>query len=306
MSDAVALLNDPDRVVTRPAPPPTLTWQTVQHAASDALLLRGLIEVVNRVWPTSQAGIRQVEYEQVHRSYWEHRQNGLLAFELSPAQTSDLVARCKQHGAMITGALVAAFLLAQNSVRTAALAPLCDVTVPVNIRNRVVQPPGRVMGLYASTITLTIRPRPGTRFWELARLCHTRIHHALDNRSRLLLPVALAELHPSFADTQLTALSNGQLGRRLGPLARFVKFEGLNPNLDVSNIGRVDLPEVNAPYCPMTLLTLPPLWPGGGLALSVVTVNDGMNGTLKFRLDQLDEAAVMRIRESALGFLIGE
>ena len=306
MSDAVALLNDPDRVVALPSPPAAITWQSVSHAASDNLLLRGFISVVNHFWLKSRASMRQDRYEELHRSYWERRQNGLLAFELSPAQTSDLAARCKQRGVMITGALVAAFLLAQGSVRPVALAPLCDVTVAVNIRNRMVQPPGRVMGVYASNISLTMRPKPGTCFWELARQGHTRIHNALNDRSRILWPLALGELDPSIADTQLAALSNGQLGRRLGPLARFVKIGGLNPNLDVSNIGRVELPEMGTPYGLETILPLPPLWPGGGLALNVLTVNGRMNVILKYRLDQLDEAAIIRIRDRAQSYLIGE
>jgi hypothetical protein len=306
MSDAIALLNNPSQVVTQPAPTPAITWQTVRHAASDNLLLGGLIKIVNHVWRISKANIRQAEYEDVHRDYWKHRQNGMLAFELSPIQTSDLLARCKQHGVMITGALVAAFLLAQNSLRTATLAPLCDVTVAANIRNRVIQPPGRVMGLYASNISLTVRIRSGARFWDLARQCHDRIHHALEDRARLLLPLALGELDPSFADTGLMAVSSGQLGRRLGPLARLVKFEGLNPNLDVSNIGRIELPEAAEPYRPLTFQPLPPLWPSGGLALNVLTVNGQMNVVLKFRLDQLDETAAIRIKEQALGYLLGK
>ena len=122
----------------------------------------------------------------------------------------------------------------------------------------------------------------------------------------MLWPLALGELDPSIADAQLAALSSGQLGRRLGPLARFVKIGGLNPNLDVSNIGRVDLPMASAPYSLETILPLPPLWPGGGLALNALTVNGRMNVILKFRLDQLDETAVTRIRDGALGLLMGE
>jgi hypothetical protein len=300
MSDAISLLNDPGREVKMPAPPAAVTWQSVPHAAGDALLLRGLIKTVNHVWPKNQAGIRQAGYEELHRRYWEQRQNGMLMFELSPAQTAQLAARCKQHGVAITGALTAAFLLAQGSFR------LHDVTVAVNIRNRMVPPPGRVMRVYASAVNLTRRPGPGTNFWELAHACHTRIHHALDDRARLLLPVALGEIDPSIADRGLRSLCSGQLARRLGPLARLVKFEGLNPNLDISNIGRVEMPETGGRFCPITLLSFPPLWPAGGLAVSAISTNGRMNVTMKFRLDQLDEAAAVRISERASGILTGE
>jgi hypothetical protein len=305
ITDLVALLNDPHQPVTRRVPAPAVTWQSAAHATRDARLLRGLIKVFNRVWPQSQARIHQAEYERLHQNYWEHRQNGLLAFELSAAQTSDLAARCKQYGVKITGALVAAFLLAQESTRTAARVPLWDVTVAVNIRNQMVQPPGRVMAVYASNINLRMHPRPGARFWDLAGQCHSRIHRALGDRARLLLPLALGELDPSFSDAGLAGMSSGQISRRLGRLARYVRFEGLNPNLDVSNVGQVDLPEAGAAGCPVTIIPVPPLWPAGGLAINVLTVNDRMNVTVKFRLDQLDEAAVIKIGESALSYLTG-
>jgi hypothetical protein len=305
MSDAVALLNDPGRVVTRPSPPPAVTWQTMPHSARDDLLLRGFVRVFNRAWRDSRVVLYQDKYEELHRQYWARQQNGLLAFELSPAETSDLVARCRQRGVTVTGALVAAFLLARADVRPATQAARYEISVAVNIRDRLVQPPGRVVGVYASSIDLAIPFKAGTSFWELAREGYARIHKALNDRPRILRPLVLEELDPLIADAFVAAVSTDQWSRELGLLSRFIKVRGETRCLDVSNIGRIDLPEVGTPYRLETLLPFPPLVPGGGIALNVLTVDGQMNVILKFQLDELDGSAVTRIRDRALSYMSG-
>ncbi len=305
ISDMVSLLNDPDRMMTPPPLPPVATWQTISHAPLDNLFLRSSIKVLNRLWPRSRAVLRQDEYEEICRCYWARRRNGLLAFELSPLETSDLLARCRQHGVSVTGALIAAFLLGQADIGSAGQTTRRKVKVAVNIRDRMIQSPGRVVGVYASNIDLTMRARPGTAFWELARESHTRLHKALNDRSRILWPLALGELDPLITDTFLAALSTDRWDRQLGLFTRFVRMGGLAPDLDVSNIGRIDLPELDTPHRLETFLPLPPLMPGSRIALNVLTVDGRMNVILKFQLDQLDSAAVSTIKDRALSYLSG-
>jgi hypothetical protein len=303
ITDAVALLNDPQRTVVPPTPSPAINWQAASHSPFDHLLLRGAILVINRLWPKKLGSMDQENYEDVHQLYWSERQNNLLAFELSPAETADLLDRCRQRGVTINSALVAAFLQALAEVRSDGQPPICDITVAVNIRNRLIQPPGRVLCICASNLNLTICPGAAASIWELTHQVHKRIYRYLNDRVRPLWPLALGELKPAITDRMLAALSTGRLEEKLGLLARFLKIGGMHPNLDVSNIGRLDLPEMDGLFRLQTILPLPPLAPGGGLALNVLTVNDQMNVILKYRLDQLDGKQVSTIRDLALSYL---
>jgi Phthiocerol/phthiodiolone dimycocerosyl transferase C-terminus len=305
MNDIVALLNDPNQVVRRPLPPPPVTWQNVQHSVHDNLLLRGLARVVSRLWLGKRVVLHQDEYEALHQSYWERQQNGVLVFGLSAAETSDLSARCRQHSVSITGALMAAFLLAQVEVQPAAQPPRYEITVSANIRDRLVQPPGRVVGVYASVIDLTMRSKSGTSFWELARDGHVRIHKLLKDRSQIYRPLVLNELDPSIADSFITALSTDQWSPELRLLSRFARIKGDARCLNISNIGRIELPKLDAPYHLETILPFPPIVPGGGMALNVLTVDGKMNIILKFRLNELDCDAATNIRDRALNYLSG-
>jgi len=305
MWDAVALMNDPGRQVTRPLPPPTIDWQTVAHSPFDDLLLRGLVRVVNHAWPNRRVVLSQDKYEEIHQNYWARQQHGFISFGLTPAETAGLAARCKQQGVSISGALMAAFLLAQNEVRPAMGRTRREITVAVNIRDRVVQNPGRTMGTFASSIDFIMPPSSRATFWELARMGHSRIHKSLNNRAQILKPLVMSELDPTIADNLITSIATDDMSREIRLFTRFFKVKGESRCLNLSNIGRIDLPEAGTPYRLINLLPFPPLVPGGGMVLNVLTMNSQMNLILKYRLNKWDSATVARIRDRALAYLSG-
>jgi hypothetical protein len=303
MTDIIALLNDPERVVKRPLPPPAVSWQTVKHSMRDNLLLRGLAGAVSRLWPGKRLVLHQDKYEELHRRYWARQQNGALVFGLSPAETFDLAARCKRQGVSITGALMAAFLLAQAEVQPGKGAARREVSVAVNIRDRLIQPPGRVVGVFASSVDLTMRSKAGESFWELARQGHTRIHKSANNRAQILKPMVLDELDPKIVDAMVAAVSTDRWSPDFRLFTSFVKIKGEARCLNLSNIGRIDIPELGAPYRLENILPFPPLFPGGGMMLNVLTVDGKMNIILKFNQNELDCVAVSKIRDRALSYM---
>jgi hypothetical protein len=304
MEDAVALLNDPGLEVTRPLPPPPVTWQNVKHKSYDDLFLRGLVKVLNRTWPDSRVVLEQDRYEELYCDYWSREKNGALVFRLSREETASLAARCKQHGVTVTGALLAAFLLARVEVQPKRQTQQPEISIAVNIRDRMIQPPDRAVGVYASSIDLNIRTRAGMPFWDLAREGHSRIHRLLGDRSLIFMPLVLDELDPSIADALVVAVATDRWGKEFGVLTRFVKIKGDARCLNISNIGRINLPDGDAPYRLETLLPFPPLPPGGGMALNVLTVNGQMNLILKYRINDLDDAAAVQVRDRALSYLV--
>jgi hypothetical protein len=305
MWDAVALLNDPDREVTPPVPPPLVTWQTIPHSPFDNLLLRGLARLLNRVWPKGRVVVRQKEYMEFHQQYWSRQHNDALFFQLSPEETSSLLARCKQRGVSVSGALAAAFLLAREGDWPAEFADCYEFWVPVNIRDRLTPPPDRVVGIYASAINLRLHPKAGISFWELARECHARIHKGMENRAKILQTLVLDELDPRIADGLGAAQSTNRWSREYKLLSRLIKVTGEARCLNLSNIGRMDLPEAGSSYRLETLLPFPPIAPSSRLSLNVLTVNGRLNAVLKYRQDQFDRAAITRIKDRALSYLSG-
>ncbi len=303
MWQAVALMNDPGRLVAPPSASPAVDWQTVPDSARTNLHLRGIVQLVNFAWPDHRVVLHQDGYEELHRRYWTRQQNGMLAFSLSPSKTASLAARCRSHGVAVTGALVAAFLLAQAAVQPARQTARSEISVSINIRDRITPNPGLAVGVYASSIDLALPLKSDTSFWELAREVHTRLHKSLGNRAQVYKPMVLNDLDPSLADTLIAAVAAEKPGLEVGIFTRFFKIKGEARSLNMSNIGRLDLPDAGASYPLENLMTLPPLVPGGGMALSVLTLNGQMHIVMKFQQDRLDAGAAAGIRDRALDYL---
>lgn len=305
MNDAVAIINNPNMEVTQPDLPPSVTWKTIPHAFSDQFFLRGLIRTLNLTWSSSKKILRQQEYEEAHQFYWQHQETDLLSFMLTAEQTSDLSKRCKNKGVSVTGALVAAFIMAQNEICPGTLPAKREISVAVNLRDRMSQQPGHTMGIYASSIDIAIRSNPNLTYWELAKDGHKKIHRAMKNRSKILMPMVLDEMNPAILDGFVLAMAKDQWTDGFEIFNRFVKVRGNMRALNVSNIGRIDLPKCEGAYPLVTLLPFPPLAPGGGMSLNVLTVNGRMNIILKFKPEGIIcRPKVIQLKEKALEYLL--
>jgi hypothetical protein len=303
MKEAVNLLNDPNRLVRQPLPPPAVTWQTMPHSAVDNLPLRALVGAVNHLWPSNRAALHQEKYEELHRAFWARQQAGMLSFKLCPADTSRLIERCRNHGISITGALIAAFLLAEVETQPAWRPYPWKISVAMNIRERLLQPPDGAMGMYVSVVNLALRLNAAPSFWELAHQAHLKIHRGMNNRPHILRPLVMEKLDPLIADSLVSAISTGRLGSQSGLLAHFLQENNDKCRLNVSNIGRVNLPEAGKPYSLETLLPFPPFVPYSGPSLNVLTMNDQMNIILRYHQDAWKDIPVAQVRDRAISYL---
>jgi hypothetical protein len=305
MFDAESLLHDPDRKVSLPPVAPTVSRENLCGPGRDHLLLRAGIRVLNRLWPGRRLPIDYHEYLDLYGRYWANRQNAVLSYEFDGPETARLMARCKQQGVAVTGVLLAAFLLAQADVDPRADPYRGEIAVAVNIRNRLLQPPGPSAGLYSSSVNVRLRSRPGQSFWEVARAGHARVHRALEDPELVRKPVLLNDIAPHISDAFIEALATDRWSPECSLLSHFVQLKGTVRWLALSNIGRVELPHCGPPYYLETILPFPPLVPGDALALNVLTVRGRMHLILKFELHQMDLRTAERIRDRALEYIAG-
>ena len=89
----------------------------------------------------------------------------MLSVELSEAQTSALVDRCREEEVTVNSALGAAFVGAQTAVRGDE--PFhSSIGVAGSLRDRLERPVGEVMGFFAGVATLTYGYNGRIGFWE--------------------------------------------------------------------------------------------------------------------------------------------
>lgn len=124
-----------------------------------------LVKIIHRIKRRKSTKNAQITPPNQDRSYKIH------SWTLSIAQTSNLLARCKQEQVSVNSALCTAFL-SFNSV----------INNPVNLRNRLSEPVGEALGLFVGAATIKMKYDPNRSFWENARHYHRKLQKQLRNK----------------------------------------------------------------------------------------------------------------------------
>ncbi|MGD8474084.1 MAG: condensation domain-containing protein, partial [Anaerolineae bacterium] len=146
--DLMVCLGEPEREVeVLPAPKP-IDLDNLPDDVSQPRLVKFLIGRMNRKWAQEAVFFDQEDYEILTKAYWDHYHHDLLSIELSEAETTALVARCRQEKVTVNTALTAAFSGAQSFVQGEQ--PYHAKTViAADLRDRLPHSPGEGMGMYA-------------------------------------------------------------------------------------------------------------------------------------------------------------
>ncbi len=111
-----------------------------------------LIKLIHRIKVRKSAKKSTTALTSQDRSYQ------FYSWTLSPAETTKLLARCKQERVSVHSALCTAFLSFNPTINS-----------PVNLRNRLREPVGEALGLFAGAAVVTQKLDPTKTFWENAR-----------------------------------------------------------------------------------------------------------------------------------------
>ena len=322
--DLMVHLGDPAREVEAlPAPPP-IDLDNLPRDVSQPALVKLLIGRMNRKWAQETVFFDQEDYEILTRTYWDHYHHDLLSIELSEAETTALVARCRTEQVTVNSALTAAFSGAQGFVQGEK--PYHAKTViAADLRDRLPRSPGEGMGMYAGGAELNLKYDHKRGFWENARRFHRRIQPGYSNKDLFSAILNWLYLDPTICE----AMSFKKLGVLVSPdspcyekLSAFGAREDVvlnllqRDNLDtleskywgtaVTNLGRLDFPRR---YGALELDRLI-MQPGGGiplananLVLGAVTCSGKLSLVVEYAREATDPAAMQQIKDKAMEYL---
>ena len=325
--DLMHHLGDPAREAKRlPAPPP-IDLDNLPRDISQPGLVKFLIGRMNRKWAQEAVFFDQKDYEALTRTYWDHYHHDLLSIELSEAETTALVARCRTEQVTVNSALTAAFSGAQGFVQGEK--PYHAKTViAADLRDRLPRSPGEGMGMYAGGAELNLKYDHKRGFWENARRFHRRIQPGYSNKDLFSAILNWLYLDPTICE----AMSFKKLGGLVPPdspcyekLSAFGAREDVvlnllqRDNLDtleskywgtaVTNLGRLDFPRR---YGALELDRLI-MQPGGGiplananLVLGAVTCSGKLSLVMEYAREAVDSAVMRRVKDKALQYLLEE
>ena len=325
--DLMAHLGDPTREVEVLPDPIPIDIDNLPQDVSINAITRFFINRINKKWYEDKIYFDQEDYENLNEAYWMNYRHQMLSIELSEAQTSALVERCRKEEVTVNSALTAAFVGAQYIVQGDK--PYhSSIAVAGSVRDRLQRPVGEVMGFYAGAVTPKYKYNRKTSFWENARRLHRKTKTLYTNKNLFQEPLMWCYLEPGI----LEALSFKMIGGLVPPhftrydkLSTFSKRDdvvlstlkrGKMDSLDritlgtaVTNLTRLDFPRK---YGTLELDRLI-MNPGGAyplalvnLVLGAVTCAGKLSLVLEYTEETVDTRTMERIRDKAMEFLLNE
>ncbi|MES0344016.1 MAG: condensation domain-containing protein [Anaerolineales bacterium] len=323
--DLMVHLGDPGREVEVLPAPPVIDLDNLPSDVSQSGLVKTVINRMNQKWAEESVFFDHEDYKILTQTYWDNFNHAFFSIELSEAETSTLVARCRKENITVNSALTAAFAGAQSFVEGdkpyhAALA------VGVSLRDRLPSPAGEGMGYYAGAVELKFKYNHKRSFWENARKFHKTIQPKFANKvlfkdilNWLYLEPTIFEamnfkklggLVPSDSPRyeKLSAFSKKEdVVLRLLQRDKIESLETKHWGIAVTNLGRLDFPKA---YGALELDRLM-MQPGGAvplvnvnMVLGAVTCSGKLSLIVEYAEEAVDTQTMGKIKDKAMGFLL--
>ncbi len=323
--DLMVHLGDPAaEVQALPAPEP-ITLENLPDDVTLSGLIKYFINRIKRKWHDEIVFFDQEDYEVLNKAYWDNYTHEIFSVELSEAETSALVARCRNEGVTVNTAVIAAFSGAQNFV-VGKKPHHAKTASAVSLRDRLPRPPGEGMGYYALGLQLNYKYNPKKSFWENARNYHKKITANISNKKVFGDLLAFLQMDSNIYEA-LNFKKIGALVKSDSPrykklsdfsgqddvvvrLLKRTKMETLDAKLigpAITNLGRLDFPKN---YGSLELDRLI-MQPGGAfplvhvdMVIGVVTCVGKLSLIVEYAEQAVDTATMEKIKNKAMSLLL--
>ena len=323
--DLMVHLGDPTREVEVLPDPALIDRDSLPEDVSLNGIAKFFINRINKKWAQTRMSFDQEDYQSLNEAYWMHYTHQMLSIELSEAQTSALVDRCRQENVTVNTALTAAFVGAQVIVQ-GDRPHHSSVGVAASLRDRLPRPAGQAMGFYAGVVTLKFGYDARKGFWDNARRLHRTIRPRFTNKILFQDPLAWCHLDPAI----LEAIHFKKLGRLvpadspryeklsafgtrddvvLGVLKRekMDSLDRISMGTAVTNLTRMDFLKQHGALELDRLI----MHPGGafplvnvGLVLGAVTCAGKLSLVVEYAEQAVDTKTMKQVRDTAMAFLL--
>ena len=325
--DLLEHLGDPSLAVTVLPHPVPVGPDTMPSDVSLNPIVRYVIRRINRKWEADPVYFDQHDYEVLTEAYWQTYDHRLASIELSQTETTELVERCRRERVTVNTALTAAFAAAQ-SIELGERRYEPKLGVAADIRDRLRQPPGEVMGFYAGVATHRYEYDARVGFWDNARTLHAKLQEGFSDEGLFKEPLTWSLLSPTILD----AINFKKLGslvpeeapgskklrdfsRRKDVVQGILKRDKMESpdrvfmGTAITNLARLDFPTT---YGPLELERMI-MKPGGAFPLASVNLVVGaataagrLSLTIEYVENNIDRDTMNALKTTALGFLLDD
>ncbi|MCP4538636.1 MAG: hypothetical protein GY832_15995 [Chloroflexi bacterium] len=323
--DLMVHLGDPTRKVEVLPNPVLIDRDTMPKDVSMNAIVKFFMNRINQKWQNDQIFFDQEDYADLNQAYWNKYTHQMLAIELSKAQTTALVERCRKENVTVNSALTAAFVGAQTIVQ-GEKPHHSSIGVAGSLRDRLQRPIGQVMGFYAGITSLKYKYNGKSSFWENARRVHQKVKPLYTNKNLFQESLTWCYLDLGILEALTFKMIGGLVpphATRYDKLSAFSKRDDLvssilkrekMDSLDqiimgtaVTNLTRMDFPtEYGALGLDRLIMN-----PGGAFPLAMVNIVLGavtcagkLSLLVEYAEETIDTSTMEKVKDKAMEFLL--
>ncbi len=325
--DLMVHLGDPTREVEVLPDPVPIDRDNLPKEVSINPIVKFFINRINKKWTNNPIFFDQEDYKTLNEAYWKKYKHEMLSVELSEAETSALVDRCRKEGVSVNTALTTAFVAAQYLIQ-GDRPYLSNIIIAGNMRDRLPNPAGEAMGYFAGGVTLKYKYNQKIGFWENVRKLHQKAKALYTNKNLFKEPLSWCYLEPAIMESLSFKILGGFVpsdSPQYEKLATFSKQNDVVSSvLKRGNIDSLDTPSLGTAVSNLTRLDFPRMYgslelerlifnPGAGFPLGTVTFNLGavtcagkLSVLIEYAEGTIESTTVEKIKENAMNFLLSE
>ncbi len=322
--DIMVYLSDPNKKVEILPDEVPISQNNMPEEMKLNFFFKWILNRMNKKWAEEKIIFNLQDHEVLNEAYWNKFHHQILAVELSEAETTTLVEKCRKEEVTVNSALVTAFQAAQYMIQ--GNKPYHSLMmIAGNVRNRLPKPASEGMGFYASAIDVKSNYNLKKNLWENARVIHKKLISSYTNKNFFRNFLFWCYLDPTLMESRNFKIlghlipSNAPnhnkiftFSQRQDQIFKLLKrnnmdsIENIIVGFAVTNLTRLDFPKT---YGTLELDRLI-LNPGGGfplaminLVIGAVTCSGKLSLVLEYEENIVDTKTMKKIKEKAIELL---
>ena len=322
--DLMVHLGDPDKEVEVLPNPVPVDIGNLPKGVSMNRLVKYVVNRMGKKWIKNPTFFDQADYENLNEAYWKKYKHDMVSIEMSEAETTSLVGRCKKEGVTVNTALTAAFIGAQYIIQEDKFNP--SIAIAGSVRDRLLKPAGEAMGYFAGGVALEFKYNNKMNFWENARKLRGKVKPLYTNKNMFKEMLTWVYLAPGIMESLAFKMMGGLVSSespRYDKLSTFSKQDDLISSLlKRQKMDSLEKPFLGTAMTNLTRLDFPQMYgsleldrlimnPGGmfplalvSLVLGAVTCSGKLSLLIEYTEEAVDTKTMIKIKEKAMEFLL--
>lgn len=322
--DILIHLGNPNREVELLPEVVPVDKDNLPKEASINSVIKYFLNRINKKWRKNPTYFDQEDYLSLNLAYWKNFKHQIVSVELSKAETTGLVDRCRNEKITVNTAITSAFVAAQSIIQGKKANP--NIAIATSVRNHLSKPAGEAMGYFAGGVSLEYKYNQKMTFWDNSRKLHQKLKKLYKTKNLIKELATWSNLDPGIME----AIPYKIIGGLVSPDSpRYDKLSGFSKQDDVissilktQKMESLEKPFLGTAVTNLTRMNFPQKYgeleldrlimnPGGmfplatvNLVVGVVTCSGKLSLLLEYEEKTFDTTTIKKIKENALKFLL--